>query len=429
MARYTLPAMLDWLYGGVDPSFEGNGGPECAAFLSPGQRLLESLVLLCLSLLEAGLALRRITQPPEEQGGCREHVPAREACPCQGNVVAKEGRLCQSSMHCHGGCTGRELAVAGEDQRCQVGCGNKDAAGTAERLCQGAWDHNSKGPFDHNNKPLTPECAPTGNHQHEPPKDQCDGVTKDTQDDGAGYREGRMSNDHKGVMARDQNAMVASWPRGPPVRQESLGKNLLLVAMCLTFGIEVGFKFATKTVIYLLNPCHVVTMMQIFLLACPPCRTAMVVFRLQMHMLNGALLALLFPVVNTRLLPFEMEVYYIQHVMLYVIPVYLLRKGGIYTPEPLSNFWWALLATGLMFFYHFSFLQILGLITEVNLNNMLCPAVSDPFYGPWYRIWASGHQTLMTMVHGKLIILLFYSVAPAYKYFVDLLQLPAKKID
>ena len=41
------------------------------------------------------------------------------------------------------------------------------------------------------------------------------------------------------------------------------GKRLLLVLICLMWGIEIGFKFSSRTVIYLLNPCHVTTALQV----------------------------------------------------------------------------------------------------------------------------------------------------------------------
>ena len=47
----------------------------------------------------------------------------------------------------------------------------------------------------------------------------------------------------------------------------------------------------------MLFPCVV----QIFLLAAPPSKLATAVFRLQLHGLSGAVIALLFPVTNTRL--------------------------------------------------------------------------------------------------------------------------------
>lgn len=123
MSRYSFSNLMDWMYGGVDPSFEGNGGPECAAFLPWEQRLLESLVFTTMGILEIVVSLQKVRRST-----------AREA---------------------------------------------------ADLLAQSR------------------------------------------------------------------------------LKEESWGRNLLLVTLCLTFGLEVGFKFASRTVIYLLNPCHVVTMMQV----------------------------------------------------------------------------------------------------------------------------------------------------------------------
>merc|ERR1712002_219324 len=77
-----------------------------------------------------------------------------------------------------------------------------------------------------------------------------------------------------------------------------------------------------------------------------------------------------------------------------ITPYYLLRLGGVYTVENLKDMSWTVMSLGILILYHFLPMQWLSMVAEVNLNNMACPAISDPFYGPNYRIFAVAHQTL-----------------------------------
>ena len=48
-------------------------------------------------------------------------------------------------------------------------------------------------------------------------------------------------------------------------------------------------------------------------------------------------------------------------------------------------------------------------ISLANLNSMLCPAISDPFYGPHYRWFAIIHQQFFILTIGKVYTLVVYT--------------------
>jgi len=55
-----------------------------------------------------------------------------------------------------------------------------------------------------------------------------------------------------------------TWPKKLPcVGHDRVGRRVLLIMMSLVLGMEIGFKFTSRTVIYLLNPCHITTALQV----------------------------------------------------------------------------------------------------------------------------------------------------------------------
>ncbi|XP_065644267.1 transmembrane protein 164 [Hydra vulgaris] len=212
-------------------------------------------------------------------------------------------------------------------------------------------------------------------------------------------------------------------------------RKLLLIILSFIFGIQVGFKILKCVWLFLLNPCHVITGVQIYLLGSEPSRTSVAIFRVHNHLLFGAFLALFFPVLNTFESIGEQVMYWLQHLLIaIVVPPYLMFVGGAYSCEPLTDLAWPFLGVLIFFFYMMYFLQSIALMTLVNLNSVLCPAISDPFYGPSWRWFAMIHQPLLILSFGKIYtICIFYIFKLLNIYsgkkkecFIDLFENPKK---
>ena len=75
--EYTWQSTFDWVCGGVDPKFKGNGGPECVGFLTPGQRLLETFIVLAISALEIVICWPRLKVPAHVVNAEQNRQPDR----------------------------------------------------------------------------------------------------------------------------------------------------------------------------------------------------------------------------------------------------------------------------------------------------------------------------------------------------------------
>lgn len=176
--------------------------------------------------------------------------------------------------------------------------------------------------------------------------------------------------------------------------------------MAMAYGMEFCYKFATQQLIFIINPCHMLCLIQILILGLNPYKPlSQILFKIILNLMHLPILACIFPVTNTLFLPGEVFTYWWEHILLLIIPTYLLWEN-ILQPEPLTSISYVLKAYGFFGLYNFAILQFLAILTLANLNVILCPAMTDPFYGQFYRVHALWHQLLQGFIGGKLFGLL-----------------------
>lgn len=166
-------------------------------------------------------------------------------------------------------------------------------------------------------------------------------------------------------------------------RQHKACMSLLIPALIVSYIIVWCHKIYENTLIFMVQPCHVIHTMLLFACLRPVGdRLGNIVFNVYLSWIFSAFAALgADRSCYTEWL--ELENYYLQHGLLILAPVYLIISGR-FTVIRDWNFHWFGYTTELL--WHFVVLGPLSILSGANLNHMACPVGPLWSFGPWYRV-------------------------------------------
>ena len=194
-------------------------------------------------------------------------------------------------------------------------------------------------------------------------------------------------------------------PTSPLQRILEIAVAILLFSM---FAMLVIIKFNDKAMINLTQPCHLLLILQgIALLSTGPEGSVITIFILPP--LAGVLTAMVIPAVD-GLSSIEIINFWVQHVLLGVLPIYLLCRQQ-FTVSRLCSI--HLFAIGLWIFamFHFTFYEVVCVSFNVNPQFMLCPtfglrpalaALPEILLFPTYRTTVTFIFSAMALINSYL---------------------------
>ena len=181
--------------------------------------------------------------------------------------------------------------------------------------------------------------------------------------------------------------------------------------LTLSYTLLVIHKYRSDRLWFLLQPCHVLHLLLLYLTTLPPASTtAMFLFNLYLHLLFSPFLGLVAADTSCYQQPLEYFNWGLQHVLLLLLPLISLLPPSSYPLLTGTPFF--LLAFSIEVLYHSAILTPAALATGFNLNYVLCsPAGFLASFGRWYR-------PVMTAMCALLSLMVRYGLVEGWRWVI-----------
>lgn len=161
---------------------------------------------------------------------------------------------------------------------------------------------------------------------------------------------------------------------------------VIMSLLLLSYATVVSHKRAKNALLFLFQPCHITLFLLILLMLLPVTWIGThIAFNVILCNVWGTTLALFFPDLRDYNLFFEVEMYWIEHVALLLVPIWLAYKKRFNTWPATSHILG--LAVLCKCLYHSLLLECISLWTGRNLNYVLSPPPGIlTMFGPYYKM-------------------------------------------
>jgi hypothetical protein len=184
--------------------------------------------------------------------------------------------------------------------------------------------------------------------------------------------------------------------------------------------------------IFLFNPCHVVLVMEAYILLTNKSEKGQVMYANVISLLFGPVCGLLFAVNVGLDLPFEVEMYWIEHYQSAIINPLALALSGRYHERKFFHPYYRLIGFAFFSLYHRVVLLPLSLGTWANLDQTLCHGATDPFwplFGDWYYLMADFYIPIASNLIGYTYLIVCEILAAGQSLVVKEVEYVKEKVD